>query len=84
MISYPCTSGPGASSAQQSIALSETGWEWAGMGVDLGVVGKQFQVDVAWVGPARGDPSHFLPQGGTGAIGSGEVQYPPAPREPDE
>lgn len=54
------------------------------MGVDLGVVGKQFQVDVAWVGPARGDPSHFLPQGGTGAIGSGEVQYPPAPREPDE
>lgn len=48
------------------------------MGVDLGVVGKQFQVDVAWVGPAMGGPSYFLPQGGTGAIGSGEVQYPPA------
>lgn len=61
----------------------ETGWEWAGMGVDLGVVSQRFQVDVAWVELA-GDPSHFLPQGGTGATGSSEVRYPPQPREQEE
>lgn len=48
------------------------------MGVDLGVVNQQFQVDVvAWVEPA-GSPSHFLPQGGARTTLQGKVQYPPA------
>lgn len=50
------------------------------MGVDLGVVSQQFQVDVAWV-EAAGRPLPFPALGRDWSYRSGEVQYLQQPRE---